>query len=277
MQDGFRLIGLYNILFGLRFYHLYSALGRIARLLPMTLVVELSWELREDYGLSNQILRDVALPTLGARRVTRSVRKSSAQAATTLNISSMPAPTATAPSRTKKTPSIPTAISSKTPKELAVAEAQYGRGDRIATKSVKDKKLRSNLKKLEIRYKNATARAKDAELLRPEQSGGFIEAEGELERTWRVGQSVVKDAVDVATAQKGFGLRLGFGSYVPDYTRDGRYLLLGGRKGHIATMDWREGKLGTELQLKETVRDVKYAHAFTMEYLEMVLTDGRSY
>jgi hypothetical protein len=34
----------------------------------------------------------------------------------------------------------------------------------------------------------------------------------------------------------------------------GRDLLLAGRKGHVATMDWREGKLGCELQLNETVR-----------------------
>lgn len=45
-----------------------------------------------------------------------------------------------------------------------------------------------------------------------------------------------------------------------DYTRNGRYLLLGGLKGHVAAFDWRDGKIGTELQLKETVRDVKWLH-----------------
>jgi len=57
---------------------------------------------------------------------------------------------------------------------------------------------------------------------------------------------------------KGFELKLPtFGPYFMDYTRNGRYLLLGGTKGHVASFDWREGKLGSEMQLKETVRDVK--------------------
>ncbi|CAJ0639362.1 15117_t:CDS:2, partial [Entrophospora sp. SA101] len=33
-----------------------------------------------------------------------------------------------------------------------------------------------------------------------------------------------------------------FGPYTIDYTRNGRYLLMGGRKGHIATLDWQGWK-----------------------------------
>ena len=39
----------------------------------------------------------------------------------------------------------------------------------------------------------------------------------------------------------------------------GRAQLLGGRKGHVALMDWSRGRLECELHLKETVRDVTYA------------------
>jgi U3 small nucleolar RNA-associated protein 7 len=35
---------------------------------------------------------------------------------------------------------------------------------------------------------------------------------------------------------------------------------MGGRKGHVAAMDWREGRLHCELQLKETVRAVRWLH-----------------
>jgi hypothetical protein len=149
------------------------------------------------------------------------------------------------------------ATAHKTPEELALASSSYGRGAKVRTKSIRDKKLRGNLKTLENKYRDAASRAKDAEILRPEASGGFIEPEGELERTWKVTQKDVRKAVDVASAAKGFELELGFGPYTADYTRDGRNLLVAGRKGHVASFDWREGKLGCELQLGETVRDIK--------------------
>jgi U3 small nucleolar RNA-associated protein 7 len=60
---------------------------------------------------------------------------------------------------------------------------------------------------------------------------------------------------------KGFELNLpDFGPYVVDYTRNGRHLLLGGRKGHIAAVDWREGRLLCEIQAKETIRNVQWLH-----------------
>lgn len=143
-------------------------------------------------------------------------------------------------------------------RKLRVARKAYGRGKKINTKSIKDKKLRRNLKALEAKYQNAATSAKDAEILL-ENTGGFLEPEGELERTLKVKQKDIVENVAVETAQKRFDLKLDvLGPYQFDYTRNGRQLLLGGRKGHVATMDWREGKLGCELQLGETVRDVKW-------------------
>lgn len=149
------------------------------------------------------------------------------------------------------------ATAHKSTEEIGKANATYGRGAKVQYKSIRDKKLRGNLKSLENKYRDAASRAKDAEILRPESSGGYIEAEGELERTWKVTQKIVREAVDVASAAKGFELELGFGPYTADYTRDGRNLLVAGRKGHVASFDWREGKLGCELQLGETIRDIK--------------------
>ena len=81
-----------------------------------------------------------------------------------------------------------------------------------------------------------------------------------MERTYKVRQDEVKESVAVETARKGFELKLeGLGPYVCDYTRNGRGLLLAGRKGHVATMDWRDGRLGCELQLGETVRAVRFS------------------
>lgn len=141
------------------------------------------------------------------------------------------------------------------------ASREYGRGKAINTRGIRDKKVRGNLKALEERYRDAALKAKDAEILLENQSG-FLEPEGELERTYKVRQGDIKSELGVETAKKGFELKLdGLGPYVCDYTRNGRDLLLAGRKGHVATMDWRSGKLGCELQLGETVRDAKWLHS----------------
>ncbi|KAK0708995.1 WD40-repeat-containing domain protein [Lasiosphaeria miniovina] len=136
----------------------------------------------------------------------------------------------------------------------------YGRGRRIDVKGVKDKKLRRNLTNLETKFKTAALKAKEAEILL-ENTGGFIEAETELERTYRVRQHDIQSEVAIEAARGKFELKLpALGPYVCEYSRNGRDLLVAGRKGHIATMDWREGKLGCELQLGETIRDARWLH-----------------
>lgn len=145
-------------------------------------------------------------------------------------------------------------------KRIRAADRQYGRGKKIDVRDVRDKKLRRNLKSLENKFQDAALKAKDAEILL-EHAGGFIEPETELERTYRVRQDEIEDSLAVESITKRFELKLdSLGPYNFDYTRNGRELLLAGRKGHVATMDWREGKLGCELQLGETVRDAKWLH-----------------
>lgn len=55
-----------------------------------------------------------------------------------------------------------------------------------------------------------------------------------------------------------FDLNLDLGPYNFAYSRNGRHLMLGGRKGHLALMDWEKAKLDMEIQLRETIRDVTY-------------------
>ena len=139
------------------------------------------------------------------------------------------------------------------------AHDQYGRGRKIPLGSVKDKKLRTTLKSLESKYKDAVLKAKDAEILLEHESG-FLEPENKLEKTYKVRQEEIRSSVGTETAKKGFDLKLNIGPYIGEYTRNGRSLLLAGRKGHVSTMDWRAGQLGCELQLQETVRDAKWLH-----------------
>lgn len=145
-------------------------------------------------------------------------------------------------------------------RRTAEAHNVYGRGRKVSVRAVKDKKLRGNLRNLESKYKNATLKAKDAEILL-ENDHGYLEPEGELEKTYKVRQDELRSALPTETSRKGFELKLeSLGPYIADYTRNGRGLLLAGRKGHVSTIDWRGGELGCELQLQETVRDAKWLH-----------------
>lgn len=141
------------------------------------------------------------------------------------------------------------------------ATQQYGRGDKIRLKSVRDKKLRANIRSLEAKNQRAAVEAKNVEILL-ENNAGLLEPETELERTYRVRQDEIKREVGIETAKKGFELRLDeLGPYdVCEYSRNGRDLLVASRKGHVASFDWRDGKLGCEIQLNETVRDARWLH-----------------
>ncbi|KAI9033326.1 WD40-repeat-containing domain protein, partial [Hyaloraphidium curvatum] len=127
-----------------------------------------------------------------------------------------------------------------------------------------DKKLGRKLKRTREKANDAAYRAAQSELLLADEPG-FLEAEGPMERTYKVTQADIAANVDLETSNKIFTLQLDhLGPYRLDYTRNGRWMLIGGRKGHVGTFDWRTGTLGTELHLNETVRDVKWLHNETM-------------
>lgn len=80
---------------------------------------------------------------------------------------------------------------------------------------------------------------------------------GEGEHTLQLQQYDVKKMVDLASAAKGFHLTLKeYGPYKLSYTTNGRYLLLGGKKGHIAAFDWVTKNLMCEMGVNESVHDV---------------------
>jgi U3 small nucleolar RNA-associated protein 7 len=146
----------------------------------------------------------------------------------------------------------------------ASALTKYGRGPKITTSSrvISDPKRRRQLKSSEQKHKAAAILAKQAELLH-EHDSGLLEAEGELERTYKVRQDeIVKEAPRQVALESRFSLKLEeLGPYKFSYSRNGRGLLLLGKKGHVATMDWREGKLGAEItEVGEIVRDGCWLH-----------------
>lgn len=72
-----------------------------------------------------------------------------------------------------------------------------------------------------------------------------------MERTYRFSQEALVGAADATAARKAFDLTLpALGPYVCDYTANGRHLLLGGRRGHLALVDWARPRLVTEIQVR---------------------------
>lgn len=139
----------------------------------------------------------------------------------------------------------------------------------------KNKKLATHLSTLAVQQKaSALAAYEHDSLLLPSNASSRLQAENDMERTWKVSQDDIREAVGSATAQKSFSLNLAdSGFYELDYSVDGRNLAIAGKRGHVATFDWQTGKLGTEMHLNETVRDIwcvssyyAYLHASSCLY-----------
>lgn len=137
--------------------------------------------------------------------------------------------------------------------------------------SIPDKKLRANLSREVLSQRRAKDHALQADQFLHQgavgEDAGMMETEGEMERTARITQREIKAAVGIEAATKAFNLDLsggrggvGLGPYRSSYSPNGRQLLLGGRSGHLASFDWQSGKLGCEIQVKETIRDVTWLH-----------------
>ncbi|WFC98556.1 putative U3 small nucleolar RNA-associated protein 7 [Malassezia yamatoensis] len=165
-----------------------------------------------------------------------------------------------------KSTRIPVSLQQSTPEEL------IGMKPPKSLSNIRDKKLRSDLSRQYLSRKRAEKHAELADTYlhgsAPGEGAGLIEPENEMERTARVTQSQIQSEIGVETARKSFELQLGgikggvpsLGPYRLDYTRNGRHLILGGRKGHLAAFDWQSGKLSCEIQVQETVRDVRWLH-----------------
>ena len=143
------------------------------------------------------------------------------------------------------------------------ATEKYARGDKIdykVGKNVKHKSLRRTLEETHERNIDAASRTAATEVLLANHSG-FIETEHQGERTYRLKQSHLKPLLDLNTSRNCIDLNLtAFGPYTTTFSKNGRSMLFCGEKGHVASMDCQRMSVGMEMQLEESVYDVKYLH-----------------
>ena len=95
-----------------------------------------------------------------------------------------------------------------------------------------------------------------AQLLLPEESG-YLKLD---KKDGVLSQEEIIKHVDVTSAQKRFELHLDFGPYKCKYFNNGRKLLLGGEKGHIAVLDPLTKILVCEFNCKKLIKDVCWLH-----------------
>ncbi|XP_037375410.1 WD repeat-containing protein 46 [Talpa occidentalis] len=121
-------------------------------------------------------------------------------------------------------------------------------------------KTRSRIEVAEAEEEEVSAKAARSELLLAEEPG-FLEGE-DGEDTAKIRQADIVEAVDIASAAKHFDLNLRqFGPYRLNYSRTGRHLALGGRRGHVAAFDWVTKRLTCEINVMEAVRDIRFLHS----------------
>ena len=136
--------------------------------------------------------------------------------------------------------------------------------DGVNVKRLKSKYAQKMAAKRERERQSAHETAARTEILLQDEAG-FLEPDSDDEFTGKVTQTQIKKSVDVESADKGFDLNLPqFGPYTVDYTRNGRYLLLGGKQGHVAAIDWLDKRLKCEINVQESVHDVKWLHTENM-------------
>jgi U3 small nucleolar RNA-associated protein 7 len=122
---------------------------------------------------------------------------------------------------------------------------------------IANKKLRTTLQRQSANNERSKGLLCDAELLLPNEAGK-MEVDGNMDRTWRISQDEIVSSIGVEAGRGRKEFALDGGPYRARYTRNGRHMAVVGQKGHIATFDWQTGTIHSELQLRETCRDITY-------------------
>lgn len=110
---------------------------------------------------------------------------------------------------------------------------------------------------------------------------GYLDTSRANKPTTTIKQTDIAKSVDITNASKHFELKLDkLGPYRCKYFKNGRNLLLGGRQGHVAAVDWLTKDLQTEFNVRQSVHAVQWLHIPTMfavaqkDWVHIYDTDG---
>ncbi|CAE6465437.1 unnamed protein product [Rhizoctonia solani] len=129
---------------------------------------------------------------------------------------------------------------------------------------IRDKKLKAKLHSQIAQASQAKALREDATTWLAGEPSGKMQVETKLERTWRTTQVEIVEATGPDTAIGRREWKWELGPYRVRYSRSGRHMAAAGRSGHVITSEWQENKIHSEIQLRETVRDVTFLQDHTM-------------
>ena len=134
---------------------------------------------------------------------------------TTSSTQHKPDPTLSSITKTTRVPNSLAHPAEKDPAQLSTRKKSFGH--------IRDLKLRAHMALLAEHSAQVREMREDAEMLGTTQAGA-MEAEGEMERTWKFTQSEVKESVGVEAGQARREWVLDGGEYVGRYSRNGRYV-----------------------------------------------------
>jgi U3 small nucleolar RNA-associated protein 7 len=165
--------------------------------------------------------------------------------------------------KAKKRSRSKSAVSSNNPDNTQISKkllSKYTRGSvNFKAPKTAPKRLRMTMAETQERIVEAATATGLTEVLLP-QDAGFIEMDHGI-KTFKLKQKDLKKEVDLNTSRNIMDLYLTkFGPYKANYSRNGRYMLFSGAKGHVASMDCQRSSVGMELQLEEDIYDAQFLH-----------------
>lgn len=94
---------------------------------------------------------------------------------------------------------------------------------------------------------------------------GVLSVDNVGERTHRTSQNKLRGLLHAGSARRIFQLTLPrFGPYGCSWSRDGRWSVIAGHRGHVAVVDMRRLRVQVELQLRETCRACSFLNNHTL-------------